>query len=140
MAHWLFPANKKFYDVFGAFSKKETYWPTNTKVEIGDLAFIYLSAPFKQIGFLCKVTEIGLSFEVALPEIQQFFKQPIGRKKKPKSFINLHCTVTVPIVDGSPLSYEQLKQNGLTGMLMGPRKLENNPKLLEYVKEVCNEL
>jgi hypothetical protein len=62
-------------------------------VEIGDLAFIYLAAPFKQIGFLCEVTGIGLSFEVALPEIQQFFRQPMDRKKKPKSFISVRLRI-----------------------------------------------
>ncbi len=42
--------------------------------------------------------------------------------------------------DGSPFSYDQLKQHGLTGMLMGPGKLENNPKLMEYIREEYNEL
>jgi hypothetical protein len=36
MVHWLFPANLKFYDVFGAFRKTDTYWPTNTSVAVGD--------------------------------------------------------------------------------------------------------
>jgi len=32
------------------------------------------------------------------------------------------------------LAYKHLKQNGLNGMLMGPRKLENNPTLLDYIQ------
>jgi hypothetical protein len=109
-------------------------------VAAGDLVFIYLAAPYKQIGFLCEVKEIGLSFEDTLPHIRQFFRETIDRKKKPKAFMKLNRTLTFQITDGSPLSYAQLKRHGLTGMLMGPRKLENNPKLLEFIKEVCNEL
>lgn len=140
MANWLFPANIKFYDVFGAFRKTDTYWPANTTVGAGDSVFIYLTAPYKQIGFLCEVTETGLSFDDILPHIRHFFRETIDRKKKPKAFMKLHRTVTFQLTNGSPLSYDQLKQHGLTGMLLGPRKLENNPQLMEYIKEECNEL
>jgi hypothetical protein len=140
MVHWLFPANIKFYDVFGAFRKTVSYWPANATVTVGDLVFIYLAAPYKQIGFLCEVKAIGISFEDALPYIRHFFKETIARKKEPKAFMKLRRTATYKITDRASLSYKQLKQHGLTGMLMGPRKLENNPKLLEYIKEVCNEL
>lgn len=140
MAHWLFPANIKYYDVFGAFSETETYWPANTTMTAGDVVYIYLAAPYKQIGFLCEVKEAGVAFEEALPHIRQFFKEKIEHKKKPKTFMKLHRTVSFPIANGSPLSYALLKKHGLNGMLMGPHKLENNPKLLKYVKEVCNEL
>lgn len=140
MANWLIPANIKYYDVFGAFSENETYWLTNATVAAGDFVYIYLAAPYKQIGFHCGVKQVGLSFKNTLPHIEQFFREPIGRKKKAKAFMKLQRTVTFQITDGSPLSYDQLKRHGLAGRLMGPRKLENNPKLLEYLKEVCNEL
>jgi hypothetical protein len=109
-------------------------------VAAGDFVFIYLAAPYKQIGFLCEVKEIGLSFEDTLPHIRQFFRETIDHKKKPKALMKLNRTLTFQITDGSPLSYAQLKRHGLAGRLMGPRKLENNPKLLEFIKEVCNEL
>jgi 5-methylcytosine-specific restriction enzyme A len=140
MMHWLIPANTKFYDVFGALNRADTYWPINAKIEVGDSVFLYLTAPYKQIGFLCEVKDIGSSFEDALPHIKQFFRKPTDHKKKPTKFMKLHCTVTFQIVNRSPLSYDCLKQHGLNGMLMGPRKLENNLKLLQYINEVCNEL
>ena len=42
--------------------------------------------------------------------------------------------------DDSKLVLSFLKEYGLKGMLMGPRNLENNSVLYEYIKEVCYEL
>ena len=134
MTHWLFPANTKFYDVMGAFNETETYWPVNAKVSVGDIVYIYLAAPYKQIGFVCDVLEVGLAQDSILKHIRQFFKNKLDDKKQPKSFMRLQTTSAVPIDNEALLSYKQLKQNGLSGMLMGPRKLENNPTLLNYIK------
>lgn len=38
--------------------------------------------------------------------------------------------------DNSFTAYSLLKENGLTGMLMGPRKLDNNLALLQYIESV----
>lgn len=140
MTHWLFPANIKFYDVLGAFETTETYWPANTTVMVGDTVYLYLAAPYKQIGFICNVTGIDFDIDQVVSEIRPFFRQPLKQKGKPKTFMKLQPFATVPLTDDSPLNYEQLKQNGLTGMLMGPRKLENNPKLLAYIRGICDGL
>jgi hypothetical protein len=55
MTYWLYPANTKYYDVLGAFSERIAYWPAKTKVAVGDSVLIYLSAPYKQIGFQTEV-------------------------------------------------------------------------------------
>ena len=140
MAHWLFPANAKRYDVLRAFGEPETYWPANTTVAVGDMVYIYLAAPYRQVGFVCKATEVGLDQERVLPRVRPFFKQPNKPKNKPKGFIKLRTTAAISLDPDSPLSYRHLKQNGLSGMLMGPRRLENNPQLLEYITGVCREL
>lgn len=140
MTHWLFPANTRYYDIFGASSEDETFWPTNTTAEIGDTAYIYLAAPYKQVGFICDVTGVGFDEDQVLTDVRSFFKQPVDHKKRPRIFIKLRPVAAIPLGDDSPLKYERLKQNGLTGMLMGPRKLENKPELLTYIKGVCDEL
>jgi len=38
--HWLFPANTKYYDVFGAFSRAKIVWPMNAKVTRGDVVYL----------------------------------------------------------------------------------------------------
>jgi len=134
MTHWLFPANTKFYDVVGAFSEIETYWPVNTKVSVGDVVYIYLAAPYKQIGFVCDVIDVGLDQDSILESIRPFFKNMFDDKKQSKSFMKLQTTSIIPIDNEALLAYKHLKQNGLNGMLMGPRNLENNPALLDYIK------
>ena len=134
MTHWLFPANTKFYDVVGAFSEIETYWPVNTKVSVGDVVYIYLAAPYKQIGFVCDVIDVGLDQDSILESIRPFFKNMFDDKKQSKLFMKLQTISIIPIDNEALLAYKHLKQNGLNGMLMGPRNLENNPALLDYIK------
>ena len=134
MTHWLYPANTKFYDVFSAFKQAETYWPINSKVEPRDIVIIYLAAPHKQIGFICEVLEIGIDMNNIIEKLRPFFKSPPDDSKQAKQFMKLKSSTRCGLSDDSPLSYSHLKKNGLNGMLMGPRKLENNPSLLKYIK------
>ncbi|MBP2030058.1 hypothetical protein J2755_000992 [Methanohalophilus levihalophilus] len=135
MEHWLYPANTKYYDVLGAFGEKETYWPVNSKVSVGDVLYIYLAAPYKQIGFVCEVLEIGYDAEDIMDEVSAFIKKSDSGKKHTKPFMKVKVSSAVEIKEDSPVNYYYLKENGLNGMLMGPRKLENNPPLLKYIQE-----
>lgn len=133
MAHWIYPANTKIYDVLGAFNHLETYWPISSKVLIGDVVYIYLSAPFKQIGFICDVLQVNLAKENILEKVRPFFMNQENTKKIEKMFMRLQVRSRVTLDSNSRLAYHFLKENGLHGMLMGPRKLENNPALLGYI-------
>lgn len=134
MTHWLYPANVKFYDVLGAFNASETYWPINSKVSVADVIYIYLAAPYKQLGFVCTIAEVGLDPGNVLEKVRPFFKDESNDGKPTKLFMRLKTTSAIALESTSILSYDHLKQNGLNGMLMGPRKLENNPGLLAYIK------
>jgi hypothetical protein len=134
MIHWLYPANVKFYDVLSAFNAPETYWPINSKVSIEDVIYIYLAAPYKQIGFVCDVAQVNFELSDVIEKVRPFFKGKNNDAKKSKLFMKLRTSSVITLESCSTLSYEHLKQNGLAGMLMGPRKLENNPALLEYIK------
>lgn len=131
--HWLYSANTKIYDVFRAL-ESETCWPINTKVELGDIVFLYISAPYKQLGFKCEVVEVDMDPSKAYAMAMNFMKQaPEENTKIEKRFMLLKPLASYAIEKNSLLSYTFLKENGLTGMLMGPRKLDNNPPLLEYI-------
>jgi len=134
MSHWLFPANTKFYDVIAAFSQNQTYWPRSAKAEPGDTVYIYLAAPHKQIGFVCEVIETGIDSDAILEEVRPFIKGDAPPDKKGKEFMSLKPTQTIDIQKESLLGLSYLKAHGLNGMLMGPRKLENNPPLFDYIK------
>lgn len=134
--HWLYPANAKFYDVFAALALPSTYWPMNSKVNISDQIFIYLAAPHKQIAYICEVQEIDLSVDDIMDEIRPFFKGASDDKPPTKPFMKIMKISDIALNEHSLVGYSFLKENGLNGMLMGPRKLENNLELLRYIKGV----
>lgn len=134
MSSWLVQANTRFYDVFAAFVQDETYWPMNAKISLTDTVFIYLAAPFKQIGFACDVFGTGYDLVDIHNQIAPFIKGDVGDGTATKQFMKLRATWTVPIEVNSALSLGKLRKNGLNSMLMGARKLENNPVLSEYIK------
>lgn len=134
MSSWLIPANTKFYKVFLAFQQDETYWPMNAKISLGDAAYIYLAAPFKQIGFVCEVLGTGYDLAEIREQVAPFIKGAVGKGSGAKPFMKLQATCTLPIEAESALSLRNLRENGLNGVLMGARKLENNPLLFEYIK------
>ncbi len=140
MTHWLYPANTKYYDVFGAMAEKQTWWPMHTQVTVADKIFIYLAAPYKQIGFVCDVTHTGIEEAEVIEKIQPFIKGDKKTGEKQMHFMQLCPEKIIPPESENPLALAYLKQHGLSGMLMGARKLENNPRLLEYILRSCHEL
>lgn len=136
MSHWLFPANTKFYDVLAAFSQSQTYWPKSVKVEPGDVVYIYLAAPYQQIGFVCEVLETGFQSDAVLEKVRPFLRGEPPADKQAKEFMKLKPIQTIELQKDSLLGLSYLKAHGLKGMLMGARKLENNRPLFEYIMGV----
>ena len=135
MTHWLYPANTSIYDVFGAFAESQTYWPMTSKVAVGDVVFVYLAAPYKQIGFAADVVGIGYPASKVMAAVRPFFKKGAPNADgKAKTFMKLADKKTFEISTESALTLSNLKQHGLNGMLMGARKLQNNPALLAYLE------
>lgn len=140
MSHWLYPANVKFYDVLGAFAQPKAFWPINSRVAVGDRIYLYLAAPYKQIGFVTEVCSVDTPHAAIVDQVRPFIKGTPPSGEQEKMFMLLKVLATVPIEPASACGYGHLKQNGLNGMLMGPRNLDNNPQLLNYIKEVTDGL
>ena len=141
MTYWLYPANTKYYDVLGAMTENKTWWPMHTRVAVGDVVIIYLAAPYKQLAYLCEVLATNIDSGEVMPHIRQFLTGKEKPAKASKPFMSLTPIHTIPIDAQSPLGLSYLKQHGLSGMLMGARKLDSNPELLTYIlEEVKHEL
>ena len=135
MIHWLYSANLKLYDVQGAMAAAATYWPMTSKVSPGDRLFLYLSAPEKRLAYDCRVTATGLREAEVIGAVRPFFRdRPKGGGRK-KAFMRLQAICRLPDAPDGPFCLAALKQAGLTGMLMGPRKLDNTPGLLAHILE-----
>ncbi|MCG8481759.1 MAG: hypothetical protein MJA31_00475 [Clostridia bacterium] len=135
MRHWIYPANPKLYDVIGAFTKEDqVVWPMTSKVDIDDIVYIYCGAPHKQICFKCQVADMNIPTEFAMKQADHYIKEKKGQAPK-RNFMLLKVLVEYDLSSASPLSFGTLKANGLKGSIMGPQCLENNPKLLEFIKD-----
>ncbi len=136
MNHWLFPANVKFYDVFAALELPETYWRMSGKVAVGDILYLYLAAPHKQIHAVCEVLDIDLPLDTVFEFCEPFMRCD-GKESvaSDRPFMKIKPLQKLDLDHNNPLGLSFLKENGLKGMLMGPRKLENNPTLLHYIQE-----
>lgn len=135
MKHWLYPANPKYYEVISAFTEEpKTGWPMSSKVEVGDIVYIYSGAPFKQVVFKCKVVEIDVPVEEVMGQAEKYAK--VSGKKPKKRFMLLETIKEFDQSSDSPLSFSWLRQNGLKGSIMGPQCLENNEILFKYISEI----
>lgn len=134
MTSWLYPANIKFYDVFAAFEEATTYWPMSSKVRPEDTVYIYLTAPYKQLGYVCIVKEVDLPADAVIEQCRPFFKADQPASKADRQFMALETVKQITLDEHSLLGIAALKPQGLNGMLMGPRNLLNNLPLLEYIQ------
>lgn len=134
MTSWLYPANTKFYDVLAAFEQETSYWPMSTKVQPGDTVYIYLAAPYKQIAYACLVKEVAIPADAVIDDCRPFFKGEQPASKPNKQFMALQTSQRIVLDAASPLGLAVLKPQGLNGMLMGARNLNNNLPLLEYIQ------
>lgn len=132
MKHWIYPSNVKYYDVIAVFTnEKLPAWPMNSKVAVGDHVYIYLGAPYKQIGFECSVEAIDVSSLAIYDQARKYAKVKV--EKSDKSFMQLKTIQHYPLSQGGPMSFWAMREYGLKGSIMGPQCLENNEELLAYI-------
>ena len=130
MSSWLLPCNPKYYDIEGVYTNlKSVDWKQSvTKVEIGDIAYIYVSAPVGGIAYKCVVEDINkptatindLRFHIDSTNYANY-----GKYMQLK-FIEAY---NMP-----ELSFEVLSKNGLKGRVMCQRCMDE--ELEEYVEKI----
>ena len=61
---WLVPSNYKYFDVIEAFEKEDviTWKQGNDNMRPGDIAYIYVGAPFSAILFRCEIVEADIPY------------------------------------------------------------------------------
>ena len=57
---WIIPANPKYYDVEEGFLNHNDIltWNRNSRIEKGDIVYIYMASPISAIEYQCKVIEV----------------------------------------------------------------------------------
>lgn len=133
---WLISANPKMYDHSLSFEHfRHVDWRQGkTKFNIGDIIFIYSTAPIQKIMYKCRVTRIHLLFTEIRDDkeywinIEEYYKSLNGY------FMRLEL---ISQVENPSLHLKLLLNNGLNVAPQGPQKMSS--KLLEYVNRHFND-
>lgn len=61
---WLIPANPNFYDMINCFANKNTiHWKEPSGVNIDDIVYIYVGAPYSAVFYQCQVVKVNIPYE-----------------------------------------------------------------------------
>lgn len=117
--NWIIPCDYKQYDIIQAFAKhKELDWHVTQQtknIKSGDKVYIYVGKPFSRIMYECEVVKTGLSSR----EIDDLEFIRIQKDDWDGESFRIRL---IRKLDGL-LSLEELNDNGLSGNVMGARKL-----------------
>lgn len=104
---WVFPCNVKFFNIFDHFKKRNTVvWKRRGSVHTGDVVYIYLGSPYKEIKYKCHVIADDISEEKVQMNSYAIPKKVSGTPH----YIELELDQTF---EEGKYPYEVLKENGL---------------------------
>ena len=113
---WIIPANPKFFDIVATFEKEdEIIWKQSSGVHKGDIAYMYVAAPYSAILYQCLITKTDIPYHYQDKNIKITHVMKIKKLKQyDKNFLN----------------FEKLKTFGVTAV-RGPRSIPQ--KLAEFL-------
>lgn len=105
---WLLPANPKYYDIIHCFSDTDTiFWKQSNNIQIGDIVYLYVAAPYSAILYQCKVVDIDIPYD--------YHDKNISMEKVMK----IQCLRTY---DKDKFTFKKLQEFGIR-MIRGPRRV-----------------
>lgn len=133
MSCWLLPCNPKYYDVDGVYKNLKTVdWKqTLSKVEIGDIAYIYVSAPVGGITYKCEV--INVNKPVSTIDDSKFHIDSKVYADYGK-YMELRF---IEKYDNKELLYNALSLNGLKGRVQCQRNISGELEI--YINNVTKK-
>lgn len=108
---WLLPANPKYYDIIHCFSDTDTiFWKQSNNIQIGDIVYLYVAAPYSAILYQCKVVDIDIPYD--------YHDKNISMEKVMK----IQC---LREYDKDKFTFKKLQEFGIQ-MIRGPRKVPDS--------------
>ena len=133
MTNWLIPCSPDIYDAEGAFSEYGTIvWHQQCNMAVGDIAYIYITAPVKAIRCKCAITMVDIPLDIGDDEgytINEAFCSRAYRRYMELKLLEIY--------DNPLLCFDMLLMNGLNGTIRSQRRV---PERLEsFIKEIIGE-
>ncbi len=132
--YWLIPCNPRNYDVISAFKEfDEIDWrnPSNNRIKIGDIVYIYVSDALKKIKFKTQVIKVEYGENELLQELNRF---SLNESEPISNYFRIKLIRTFSDEESNNLSLKYLKENGLNGNIQGKMTLREG--LLKYIKSI----
>lgn len=61
---WIVPANPEYFDIINAFeNNNEIIWKQSSKIQKGDIAYMYVASPVSAIMYKCKVIQVSIPYD-----------------------------------------------------------------------------
>lgn len=134
--NWLIPCNVKYFDICEHFRhQNKVVWKNISYVNKGDLVYIYLGYPHKEIRYKCKVVDDHVSDEILTSNEYARTRHPKSKMYQiEEKYMELELIQELPV--GS-LTLDQLRANGL-GQVQVQAPIKNG--LREFIEEKCKYL
>lgn len=110
--YWIVPCNIKHFDVVSHFKKNTTVvWKNISSVSPGDIVYIYLGVPYREIRYKCLVLNSNVPEEVLAQNRYALSNRPLSRLYQVEiKYMELELVAEYP--EGA-LQLHDLKENGL---------------------------
>lgn len=127
---WIIICNPSYYDVIGAFNELERIeWKQSVNIKAGDIVYIYVGNPFKEIKYKCIATKVDLNSAERIDDSK--FILDDSNYKNYGRYMELKLLTKY---NDQQYPFIEIRKNGLNSV-QGPswvsNKLENYIKLIE---------
>lgn len=129
---WVISGNPDYYDVFEAFNNlTQVEWQQRAGFEVGDIVYIYVTIPYAEISYKCRVVAANLSAAEREIDDSAYYKTQFQETDK---YIRLELLKSYP---SNSLSLTKMKDNGVKATFQGPTKADG--VLAKLLKELDEE-
>ena len=115
---WVIAGNTDYYDVIGAFNNMtQIEWAQHVNYEVNDIVYIYLTLPYAEISYKCRVIATNLSASDRIIDDSKYYKD--GAIAPSDKYIRLELLKSYP---RNSLTLKEMKDKGVIATFQGPTK------------------
>ena len=131
MNYWIIPQNEQHYRLGALLETTDVVdWHQRNNFEVGDIVYIYTTAPYKRIRFMMRVEEVNVPACEAIDDINYwvppFLPEPNDR------YVRLSLLQKEPPTGGPTLN--EMMAVGLTHIIQSTMRIPNPSSLLNAIQ------
>lgn len=114
-----YSGNTDYYDIIGAFNNMtQIEWSQHANYEVDDIVYIYLTLPYAEISYKCRVIATNVSNSERIVDDSEYYKGDDALASSDK-YIRLELLKSYP---HNSLTLKEMKENGVVATFQGPTK------------------